>query len=248
MRSLLVFLLACAATASSVSASTKTEDADLYRKLFPRALMGDSAAQEDIAELLLTDRANSLNPRDNSKDLGMKFLYLAAVRGSPSAMQRLSVASKAGQFGLAKSGEAAGCWASAAIGQLSPLQCQRITKFTRWKVRPRCDEIALVDDPASIDAGAADRLVQSCVANGTPAILVPGGPPGKETLIRTREFERRGIEYIVTGDVGYEKFEAFRERFNSAMEREIIARFGPNIFSEVDAATRRAIKKAQRHK
>lgn len=66
--------------------------------------------------------------------------------------------------------------------------------------------------------------------------------------IRIREYEKRGIEYVVTGDVSYERYEAFRQRFNSAMEHAIVARFGTRIFDEIDTAIDVAIKKARRRK
>lgn len=57
---------------------------------------------------------------------------------------------------------------------------------------------------------------QVCLANKTPAFLVPGPPPGRDADERSRLYAQHGIELVVTGDVYEAEFEKYRDEFNSA--------------------------------
>jgi hypothetical protein len=69
-------------------------------------------------------------------------------------------------------------------------------------------------------------MARLCLANKTPALLVPGTPPSPIDLRRISEYARYGIEWVITGDVYNGDFEKFRENFNNTIVEAIDAERG----------------------
>jgi hypothetical protein len=140
-------------------------------------------------------------------------------------MLSLADALNKGAFGLVKRPNAATCWSGAHPGFEGRLACVALTDFTDPPARVTCTELAVMDAKYSgKDDGRA--MAKLCLANKTPAILVPGPPPSKQMLERVREYARHGIEWAVTGNVYREEFEQFREQFNQTMVAALEARHG----------------------
>jgi hypothetical protein len=109
-----------------------------------------------------------------------------------------------------------------------------------------CDEIALAGKMNKLVTLSGTEMARLCLANGTPAMLVPGGPPGLEVEIRIEEFAKHGVEWIVTGDVFEDKFELFREQFNKVMREELTRRHGADGFARIEAKVQSRIKALER--
>jgi hypothetical protein len=186
------------------------------------AMSGNAEKQERLAALLLGPHAREAKAGPYE---GIHLLFRAAVNGRRKAMLSLADALNKGAFGLVKRPDAATCWSSAPNSFDGRLACVELTEFQERLARVSCTELAVMDAHyAGTHDGAA--MAELCLANKTPAILVPGPPPGRQTLERVREYARHGIEWAVTGDVYREEFEQFREQFNQTIVAALEARYG----------------------
>lgn len=174
---------------------------------------GNAEKQERIAALLLGPHAREAKagPYD-----GIHFLFRAAVNGRRHPMLRLADAVNKGAFGLVRRADAVRCRSSAPASFEGRIACVELTDFRDPLARVACTELAVMEakQPGKHDGAAMARL---CLANKTPAILVPGPPPSKQTLELVRAYDRHGIEWAVTGDVYGGEFEQFREQFNETI-------------------------------
>lgn len=178
------------------------------------ALLGNAEKQERLAELLLGPHAREAKARPYE---AIHFLFRAAVNGRSKAMLRLADALNKGALGLIKRPEAARCWSSAPTSSEGRAACVRLTDFHDPQARVSCAELTVVEaflSPGTHDGAAMAKL---CLANKTPAILIPGPPPTKQTMQRVSEYKRHGIEWEITGDVYQEEFEIFRDKFNQTI-------------------------------
>jgi hypothetical protein len=195
----------------------------LARSWWYEAWLGDAEKQERLAELYLGPHARQAKAKPYD---GVHFLFRAAVNGRPKAMRRLADALDKGTFGLNKRPDAGRCWSSAPENFEGRLACVNLTDFRDPAARVPCSELAVMeeqDHPGTHDGVAMAKL---CLANKTPAILVPGSPPGELALKRVREYARHGIEWAITGDVYVEQFETFRGKFNQTTVAALDAEHG----------------------
>lgn len=230
MKSSLVLLL-CLCIASASAGADDQDDwllkvgdyQGLYQRWWTEARMGYPAQQERMANLLLGPHGREIKhqPRE-----GIQFLYLAAVSGRPTAMLRLSQAIRNGEDGIARSPAAAACWSKKPAAFASRLACMEVTEFADRRARPHCSDL-----PGAALAIDAAKL---CLANKTPALLVPGPPPGELMMRRIAEYKRHGIELRLTGDVYEEEFERFRNEYNRVMAEAIDKQFGPGYLEHLD--------------
>jgi len=199
------------------------------------AMLGNAEKQERLSALLLGPHARDAKARPHE---GIHLLFRAAVNGRPRAMLSLSDALDKGALGLVKRPDAAPCWKGAPAGFEGRLACVELTDFTDPLARVTCTELAVMDAKHSGKHDGA-AMAKLCLANKTPAILVPGPPPSRQTLERVREYARHGIEWEVTGDVYREEFEQFRVQFNQTMVAALEARHGrgylDRLSKEIDA-------------
>jgi hypothetical protein len=155
-------------------------------------MLGDAEKQERLAELFLGPHAREAKAGPYE---GIHFLFRAAVNGRRTAMRRLANALNEGKFGLSKRPDAARCWSSASSsGFEGRLACVNLTDFRDPQARVTCTELAVMEaqqHPGTRDGTAMAKL---CLANKTPAILVPGLPPTQQDLERVSEYKRHGIE------------------------------------------------------
>jgi hypothetical protein len=196
---------------------------EVYRLWSSDAFSGDSEKQELVADLLLGPHGKQVK---HPPYQGIRYLYYAAVRGRPTAMLKLSKALDTGSFGAIKSPEAAACWAKAPADSRQRLACMAITNFSDHNIRLGCREIPFITD--------AVESAKLCLAYKTPALLVPGVPPGPEDMQRQREYARRGIDWIITGDVYEEEFERYRSRFNATIVEGIEKERGRGYLERVN--------------
>jgi hypothetical protein len=75
---------------------------------------------------------------------------------------------------------------------------------------------------------------------------VPGAPPSAEDVRRQREYEKHGIEWVITGDVYNGDFEQFRESFNDAIITGVEAERGRGYFEKLSKEIDRRVEKGQR--
>lgn len=183
----------------------------LYRSWWPDARSGNAEKQERLAALLLGPHGHEV---DAHRYEGIQFLFRAAVAGRPAAMRHLADALDKGAFGLKQLPAAARCWSSAPAGFEQRLACVGMTEFRNPRARLSCMELAVTKSSSHDAWNNGSAMARLCLANRTPAILVPGPPPGRQTLDRISEYKRRGIDWAVTGDVYEEDFERFRDEFN----------------------------------
>ncbi|WP_141830615.1 hypothetical protein [Herbaspirillum sp. SJZ107] len=239
MLGLLAGLLSCAAVAGDDPAHehrrVRTGDYKaLHRSLWFDAQFGDAEKQERLAGLLLGPHGREVGaPRHE----GVRFLFRAAVAGRPAAMRHLADALGKGAFGLGKLPAAARCWSSVPAGFEQRLACVRLTGFRDPRARVPCMDLAVTRSSATRDSGNA--MARLCLANGTPAILVPGLPPDRQMLDRIDRYKRHGIDWVVTGDVYEADFETFRDAFNKTMSAAIDTERGrgylERLSNEIDA-------------
>ena len=206
------------------------------QRLYIRALQGEAEAQEAISRKLLDPRFRLYPDRRNSQSQGMQFLYLAAMQENVKAKERMASAVRAGRHGLEKSEAAGNCCADSAKGTTPTETCLKLTRFTQKKSKPYCEQTTNRGHGMPVKAVDALFMARRCIAADMLSIFVPGGPPTADTEILISEYERHGIDYVVTGDVFESDFEAFRESFNAIMVKEITARFGTDIFKQIEAA------------
>ena len=227
----LYWLFALALLPDAAAAPGPTPDEALYH----RAETGDVQAQEAISARMLAGPLMLFGRRRDARDDGTRLLYLAATADHARARQRMAAAAREGKFGVARNARAALCWASRAAA----IECAQHTAFDRPAARPTCRQMITRGDQQPWRAADAPAKARLCMANRTLALLIPGGPPSMATEKLIDEYARHGIDYDVTGDTTTAEFEAFRERFNRLMEKEIVARHGPHIFKTIMAAAQR---------
>ena len=195
------------------------------------AVLGDGKEQEHVADILLGPHADEVKHQPYD---GIRFLYRAAIGGRRTAMLKLSKALDSGSFGLRQSPDAARCWAKAPARWNQRIACVGMTDFSDRKARPECLALAVIGDRDQLiyqlDGKTFARL---CLANKTPAIFVPGLPPGPQDERRAREYAQHGIQWVVTGDVYYPNFERFRNAFNDTMVEGIDAERGRGYFDKL---------------
>lgn len=211
------------------------------------ALKGSVDFQEATGLLMLGEHADQLKLGAGVADQGLKFLYLAAAGGKISAMQRIARAADTGSLGLEKSSAVAICWDNAAEGRASIWQCVWLTGFRHSAARPKCSDLVNAG-PLELNRSSGVERARLCRANETLALMMPGLPPGEEERLRVEEYRKNGIEYMNTGDMYEEKFEAFRTGFNQTMIRKITLRKGANIFLEIDKAVNTAFENNKKNK
>jgi len=217
---------------------------DAYMAWWGGAMDGDSEKQELLANLLLGPHGREVKRIKFPRREGVRYLYRAAVDGRPNAMLALAEASRSGLFGLEKRTEAAECWAMAPASLQQRIGCVELTGFRDREARARCSELALAG--RSDDGKSAPLLAHLCTANKTPALLVPGGPPGAQAVRREREYARHGIEWVITGDAYNADFERFRESFNDAIVDDVEAKRGRGYFERLSKQIDGRLKQAGR--
>jgi len=195
----------------------------LARSWWFDAMSGDAEKQERLAALFLGPHARAAKAKPYE---GVHFLFRAAVNGRRTAMLRLADALDKGAFGLGKRPRAAACWSSAPASVEGRLACVALTDFRDPQARVPCTELAVMGARERLDASDGAAMARLCLANKTPAILVPGQRPGMQTMARVREYARHGIEWSVTGDVYVAQFERFRDKFNGTMVAALEAEHG----------------------
>lgn len=178
------------------------------------AAMGDGEQQELVANLLLGPHGHAVK-HDRSE--GTRYLYLAAVMGRRTAMSTLADVIEQGKFGLEKRPDAASCWSKAPPTTEGRIVCVGLTEFDDSRARPPCARLPFVDDQKGSNKDRGRKHAKLCLANKTPALMVPGPPPGSQAEKRAQEYARHGIEWIITGDVYETAFEEYREEFNATV-------------------------------
>lgn len=189
------------------------------------AIDGDTEKQELIANLLLGPHGQEVKRTRYPRREGVRYLYRAAVGGRRSAMLAIGDASRSGLLGLERHVDAAQCWSQAPPSLQQRIACVELTAFRDRQARASCSELALVQR-SEADEKSGPLLAKLCMANKTPALFVPGGPPSARDRRRTREYERHGIEWVITGDVYDGDFERFRESFNDAIVEQVDREYG----------------------
>lgn len=187
------------------------------------ASAGDAEKQERLAELLLDPRAPA---RQASRLEGAHFLLQAATSGRTGSMLKLADALNKGAFGFKKLPDAARCWSRTPADFDTRLGCLSLTDFRDPRERVRCNDMTSMREglpPGRITGATMARL---CLANKTPALLVPGPPPGEEAIERGRLYAQYGIQWVITGDVYKDEFEKYRDEFNKTIVADIEAKRG----------------------
>lgn len=197
------------------------------------AMDGDSEKQELLANMLLGPHGYAVKRIGYPRRQGMRYLYRAAIGGRRSAMLALADASRSGLLGVEKSVDAAACWSKAPAGLQQRIACVELTEFRDREARASCSELALVGRSDVHDKQSGPLLAKLCIANKTPALLIPGGPPSAQDLRREREYAKHGIEWVITGDVYNGDFEQFRDSFNGAIVDGVEAERGRGYFERL---------------
>jgi hypothetical protein len=126
------------------------------------------------------------------------------------------------------------------------IACVELTEFSDREARAACSELALVGRSDVRDKTGGPLLAKLCIANKTPALLVPGAPPSAQDLQRAREYAKHGIEWVITGDVYDGDFERFRDSFNDAIVVGVEAQRGRGYFARLSKEIDERVKQAQR--
>ena len=206
------------------------EDAKTLQTWKIDAWTGDATKQERLADLLLDPGAH-VKKADRLE--GVHFLVRAATSGKPKAMRQLADALDKGAHGFKKLPAAATCWSGMPADFEARLACLRLTDLVNPRDRVRCNDLTEMREglpPGRVNPNTMARL---CLANKTPAVLVPGPPPGKEDLERARLYGEHGIEWIITGDVYDEEYEKYRYEFNRTIAEAIMAERGSGYLNKL---------------
>lgn len=209
---------------------TRPDDHAAEQASYIEALQGNPEQQERFAALYLDPRARVTRAK---RIEGARFLLKAAASGRREAMLRLADALDSGAHGYAKSPAAARCWSAPPAGFEQRLACLRLTDFRDRASRVPCwDLVGMTIDLPPARRGAATD-VRICLANKTPTLLVPGGPPGKEDRERNRLYAKHGISLTITGDVYDESYEKYRYDYNTAAVAAIEAERGKGYMKKL---------------
>ncbi|MFN3792768.1 hypothetical protein [Massilia sp.] len=231
---ILIGILACEARAATESNSGKpslrTVDADTLLAWKIDAWAGDAEKQEHLAELLLDPRARV---KKAERSEGVHFLLRAATSGRRKSMLQLADALDKGSFGFKKLPAAAHCWAGTPADFDTRLACLSVTDLRAPRDRVPCRDLRVLREGIPADKKNAATMARLCLANKTPAFLVPGPPPGRDADERWRLYAQHGIEWVVTGDVYEAEFEKYRDEFNSATLAGIEAERGKGYMKKL---------------
>lgn len=178
------------------------------------AMFGNAEKQERLAELFLGPHALQAKAAPYE---GIHLMFRAAVHGRVIAMRRLGAAVNLGLYGLSKRPDAAQCWLRTPATFEERLSCVRLTEFDDLQARVPCTELAVVEAMQHPEIHDGIAMAKLCIANKTPAILVPGSPPSPQQLRRVDQYAQHGIEWAITGDVYNHNFETFRSTFNQTI-------------------------------
>lgn len=214
-----------------------------YVKWLPGASAGDGEQQEAIANLLLGPHAHAVK---HDPYEGTHFLYGAAIGGRRTAMLSLSEAINKGSFGLKRVPAAATCWSKFPSSIEERIACVGLTDFDAPRARVSCSRLPYVKVQNGTNQELGVTSAKLCLANKTPAFLVPGPPPGARDQQRAREYARHGIEWIITGDVYEEDFERFREKYNETTAKAIEAERGRGYLEKISKEIEARIMRRQR--
>lgn len=219
---------------------------EAYMAWWGGAIQGDGEKQELLANLLLGPHRHALKRIRNPRPEGMRYLYRAAVAGRRSAMLSLAEASRSGLLGVERRADAAECWSKAPASFNERIACVELTEFRDREARASCSELALAGGSDVHDRKSGPLLARLCIANKTPALLVPGAPPSAQDLRREREYAKLGIEWVITGDVYNGDFERFRESFNGAIVDGVEAERGRGYFEKISTEIDNRVEQAKR--
>lgn len=195
------------------------------------AMAGDAEKQERLAGMLFGSKTGAV---DATTIEGVHFLLRAAIAGRTGAMRRLADALDRGRYGLRRLPEAARCWSALPADAEGRLACVRQTDFRNPRHRVPCSDLTVMPEPLRSGASEGVAKARLCLANKTPALLVPGPPPGPEAEERARQYAKHGIEWSITGDVVEEEYERYRDDFNRTMVEGIEAQRGTGYLQKLD--------------
>lgn len=219
-------VLSCGAHAGGDAGDNKLlnlEDSKTRQAWRMYASAGDAEKQERLAEHLLDPQAPA---RKASQLEGAHFLLRAATSGRARSMLKLADALDKGAFGFKKLPDAARCWSGTPVDFETRLSCLDLTDFRDPRARVRCNDLTSMREGLPPGRTTGATMARLCLANKTPALLVPGPPPGKEAIERVRLYAQHGIEWVITGDVYEDEFEKYRDEFNKTVVAEIEAKRG----------------------
>jgi len=219
---------------------------EAYMAWWGGAIQGDSEKQELLADLLLGPHKHALKRIRNPRREGMRYLYRAAIGGRRSAMLSLAEAARSGFLGVERRADAATCWSKAPARLQDRIACVELMEFRDREARASCSELALVGRSEVHDKNRGPLFAKLCIANKTPALLVPGAPPSAQDLRREREYAKHGIEWVITGDVYDGDFEKFRESFNDAIVAGVEAERGRGYLERISEEIDRRVESVQR--
>lgn len=207
---------------------------EAYKIWWPSAMMGqDSEVQELFALLLFSDQSLHVRLGGHRRDQALHMLIRSALNGRVSAMQRMAAGSANGWYGLTADVASAACWSQAAAGAHPATDCVAVTRYKNSSGRPRCEELVLMEE-LRVHEGHADAAL--CLANKTPAILIPMLPPTQKYLNALNQaYGRYGIEWMTPGDVFDEQMINHMRTFNDTMAEDIKRRHGSDVFDRIGA-------------
>jgi len=161
------------------------------------------------------------------------------LKGYPGAVQRMASGSEEGKLGLVKDMDAAACWRRVQAGKTQPMACAGLTRFKNKAGRAKCDQLVMRGGQASLSGAEA---AQRCLANKTPAILIPMPPPTTKYMTTLdKAYGRYGIEWMPAGDAFSEQSMHFMESFNTAMAEDIQRHHGADVFDKIHAEIQAAM-------
>jgi hypothetical protein len=219
---------------------------EAYMAWWGGAIQGDSEKQELLANLLLGPHSHALKRIRYPRREGMRYLYRSAIGGRRNAMLSLAEASRSGLLGVEKRADAATCWSKAPASLQDRIACVELMEFRDRAARASCSELALVGRSGVHDKNRGPLFAKLCIANKTPALLVPGGPPSAQDLRREREYAKHGIAWVITADVYDGDFEQFRESFNDAIVAGVEAQRGRGYLERISKEIDRRVEQAPR--
>jgi hypothetical protein len=220
-------ILSCGAHAGGDTGYDKQlarlEDSKTLQAWRMYASAGDAEKQERLAELLLDPRAPA---RKASRLEGAHFLLQAATSGRTKSMLKLADALNKGGFGFKKLPDAARCWSGTPTDFETRLACLGLTDFRDPRARVPCNDLTSMREGLPPGRTTGATMARLCLANKTPALLIPGPPPGKDAIERGHLYAQYGIEWVITGDVYEDEFEKYRYEFNKTVVADIEAKRG----------------------
>lgn len=124
-------------------------------------------------------------------------------------------------------------------GARPPSDCLAVTRYLSAAGRPRCEDLVMMEESRGRD-GRADALL--CLANQTPAVLIPMSPPTEKYLAALdKVYGRYGIEWMPLGDAFNEQMLNHLRTFNDIMGKDIERRLGADILDRINAELQAAL-------